>query len=154
MRWLKYCSFSFSISPSNEHPGLSSFRMDWFDLLVVQGTLKSLLQYHSSKASIFWRSAFFMVQLSHPHMTTGKSIALTVHILPTSKCKKLIFWISRSNIEFSNNYRSKRQDGESAKLGGRQSSLFTGPDVEGKIASSLLKLLQMLQNICICLSLI
>ena len=94
-----------------------------------------------------------MVQLSHPHMTTGKTIALTIHILPTRKCKKLIFWISRSNIEFSNNYRSKRQDGESAKLGGRQSSLFTGPDVEGKTASSLLKLLQMLQNICFCLSL-
>ena len=69
--------FSFSISPSNEHPGLISFRMDWLDLLAVQGTLKSLLQHHSSKASIFWRSAFFTVQLSHPYMTTGKTIALT-----------------------------------------------------------------------------
>ena len=77
MRWPKYWSSSFSISPSNEHPGLISFRMDWLDLLVVQGTLKSLFQHHSSKVSIFWHSAFFTVQLSHPHMTTGKSIALT-----------------------------------------------------------------------------
>ena len=77
MRWSKYWSFSFSISPSNEHPGLISFRMDWLDLLEVQGTLKSLLQHHSSKASIFWRSAFFIVQLSHPYMTTGKTVALT-----------------------------------------------------------------------------
>ena len=77
MRWPKYWSFSFSISPFNEHPGLISFRMDWLDLLAVQGTLKSLLQNHSSKASIFRRSAFFTVQLSHPYMTTGKTIALT-----------------------------------------------------------------------------
>ena len=77
IRWLKYWSFSFNISPSNEHSGLISFRMDWLDLLVVQGTLKSLLQHHSSKASILWRSAFFIVQLSHPYMTTGKTIALT-----------------------------------------------------------------------------
>ena len=77
IRWPKYCSFSFSISPSNEHPGLISFRMDWLDLLVVQGSLKSLLQHHSSKASILWHSAFFIVQLSHPYMTTGKTIALT-----------------------------------------------------------------------------
>ena len=77
MRWPKYWSFSFSISPSNEHPGLISFRMDWLDLLAVQGTLKSLLQHHSSKASILWRSAFFTVQLSHPYMTPGKTIALT-----------------------------------------------------------------------------
>ena len=77
IRWPKYWSFSFSISPSNEHSGLISFRMDWLDLLEVQGTLKSLLQYHSSKTSILWRSAFFMVQLSHPYMTTGKTIALT-----------------------------------------------------------------------------
>ena len=72
MRWPKYWSFSFSISPSNEHPGLISFRMDWLDLLAVQGTLKSLLQHHSLKASILQRSAFFTVQLSHPYMTTGK----------------------------------------------------------------------------------
>ena len=77
IRWPKYWSFSFNISPSKEYPGLVSFRMDWLDLLVVQGTLKSLLQHHSSKASILWRSAFFIVQLSHPYMTTGKTIALT-----------------------------------------------------------------------------
>ena len=77
IRWTKYWSFSFNISLSNEHPGLTSFRMDWLDLLAVQRTLKSLLQHHSSKASILWRSAFFIVQLSHPYMTTGKTIALT-----------------------------------------------------------------------------
>ena len=77
IRWPKYWSFGFNISPSNEHPGLISFRMDWLDLLEVQGTLKSLLQHHSSKASSLWRSAFFIVQLSHPYMTTGKTIALT-----------------------------------------------------------------------------
>ena len=77
IRWPKYWSFSFSISPSNEHSGLISFRMDWFYLLAVQGTLKSLLQHHSSKASILWCSAFFTVQLSHQYMTTGKTIALT-----------------------------------------------------------------------------
>ena len=77
MRWPKYWSFSFSISTSNEHPGLISFRMDWLDLLAVQGTLKSLLQHHSTKASVFRCSAFFTVQLSHPYMTTGKTIALT-----------------------------------------------------------------------------
>ena len=77
MRWPKYWTFSFSISPSNEHPGLISFRMDWLDLLAVQRTLKSLLQHYSSKASILWHSAFFIVQLSHPYMTTGKTIALT-----------------------------------------------------------------------------
>ena len=77
MRWPKYWSFSLSISPSNEHPGLISFWMNWLDLLAVQGTLKSLLQHHSSKASILWHSAFFTVQLSHPYMITGKTIALT-----------------------------------------------------------------------------
>ena len=77
LRWPKYWSFSFNISPSNEYPGLISFRIDWLDLLAAQGTLKSLLQHHSSKASILWRSAFFIVQLSHPYMTTGKTIALT-----------------------------------------------------------------------------
>ena len=77
MGWPKYWSFSFSISPSKEHPGLIFFRMDWLDLLAVQGTLKSFLQHHSSKASILQHSAFFTVQLSHPHMTTGKTIALT-----------------------------------------------------------------------------
>ena len=77
IRWPKYWSFSFSISSSNEYPGLIAFKIDWLDLLAVQGTLKSLLQHHSSKASILWHSAFFMVQLSHPYMTTGKTIALT-----------------------------------------------------------------------------
>ena len=76
LRWPKYCSFGFSISPSNEYSGLISFRMDWLDLLAVQGTPKSLLQHHCSKASILWHSAFFVVQLSHPYMTTGKAIAL------------------------------------------------------------------------------
>ena len=112
MRWSKYCSFSFSISPSNEHPGLISFRMDWLDLLAVQGTLKSLLQHHSSKASILLCSAVFTVQLLHPYMTTGKTIALTrwtfvgkvisllfnmlsrlvITFLPRSKCP-LISWL-------------------------------------------------------------
>ena len=80
IRWPKYWSFSFNISPSNEHPGLISFRMDWLDLLAVQGTLKSLLQHHSSTASILQHSAFFTVQPSHPYMTTGKTIALTMDL--------------------------------------------------------------------------
>ena len=78
IRWPKYWSFSFNVSPSNEHPGLISFRMDWLDLLAAQGTLKSPLQHHSSKVSILWCSAFFIVQLSHPYMTTGKTITLTI----------------------------------------------------------------------------
>ena len=110
--WPKYWSFSFSISPSNEYSGSISFRMDWLDLLAVQGTLKSLLQHHGSKASILWPSAFFLVQLSHPYMTTGKTIALTrwtgagkvmsllfnmlsrlvITFLPRSKCV-LISWL-------------------------------------------------------------
>jgi len=77
IRWQKYWSFNFSLNPSNEYSGLISFRIDWFDLLAVQGTLKSLLHHHSSKAPILWHSAFFIVQLSHPHMTTGKNIDLT-----------------------------------------------------------------------------
>ena len=92
MRWLKYWSLSFSISPPNEHLGLISFRMDWLDLLAVQGTLKSLLQHHSSKASIFQDSAFFTVQLSHPYMTTGKNIALTRWTF-VSKVMSLLFII-------------------------------------------------------------
>ena len=90
IRWPKYWSFSFSISPSNEYSGLISFRMDWLDLLAVQGTLKSLLQHHSSKASILQRSAFSMVQLSHPYMTTGKTIVLTRQIF-VSKTMSLLF---------------------------------------------------------------
>ena len=112
IRWPKYWSFSFSISPSNVYSRLISFRMDWLDLLAVQGTLRILLQYHSSKASVLWHSAFFTVQLSHPHMTTGKTIALTrwtfvgkvtslvfnmlssliITFLPRSKCL-LISWL-------------------------------------------------------------
>ena len=90
IRWPKYWSFSFSISPSNEYSGLISFRIDCLDLLAVQGTLKSLLQHHSSKASILWCSAFFMVQLSHPYMTTGKTIALTICTF-VSKAISLLF---------------------------------------------------------------
>ena len=91
IRWPKYWSFSFSISPSNEYSGLFSFRIDWFDLLAVQGTLKSLLQHHSSKASILQHSAFFIVQLLHPYMTTGKILSLTRRTLLTKWC--LCFWI-------------------------------------------------------------
>ena len=90
IRWPKYWSFSFSISPSNGHPGLISFRMNWLDLLAVQGTLKTLLQHHSSKASILQRSAFFIVQLSHSHVTTGKTIALTRQTF-VGKVKSLLF---------------------------------------------------------------
>ena len=100
MRWPKYWSFSFSISPSNEHPGLISFRIDWLDLLAVQGTLKSLLQHHSSKASILHRSAFFTVQLSHPHMTTGKTTALTRWTFVGSVTSLLFNTLSRLVITF------------------------------------------------------
>ena len=116
IRWPKYWNFSFSISPSSEFSVLISFRMDWLDLLTIQGTLKSLLQHHSSKASIFWCSAFLMVQLSHPYMTTGKTIALTrwtfvdkvmsllfnmlsrfvIAFFPTSKCR-LISWLQSAS---------------------------------------------------------
>ena len=98
--WPKYWSFSFNISLSNEHPGRISFRMDWLNLLVVQGTLKTLLQHHSSKASIFWCSAFFILQLSHPYMTTGKTIALTRWTF-VGKVKSLLFnMLSRLVIVF------------------------------------------------------
>ena len=99
MRWPKYWSFSFGISPSNEHPGLISFRMDWLDLLAVQGILKSLLQHYSSKPSIFRHSAFFTVQLSHPSMTTGKIIALTRQTF-FGKVMSLLFNMSRLVITF------------------------------------------------------
>ena len=99
-RWPKYWSFSFSISPSSEHPGLVYFRMDWLDLLAVQGTLKSLLQHHSSKASILQHSAFFIVQHSHPHMTTGKTIAFT-RLTFVGKVMSLLFnMLSRLIITF------------------------------------------------------
>ena len=100
MRWPKYWSFSFSISPSNEHPGMVSFRMDWLELLAVQGTLKSLLQHHSSKASIHWHSAFFIVQLSHPYMTTGKTIALTRWTFVGKVMSLLFNMLSRLVITF------------------------------------------------------
>ena len=106
MRWPKYCSFSFSISASNKHPGLISFRMHWLDILAVQGTLKSLLQHHSSKASILQLSAFFTVQLSHPYMTTGKTIALTRQTFVDKVISLLFNMISRLVITFLQ--RSKR----------------------------------------------
>ena len=99
-RWPKYWGFSFAISPSNEYSGLISFRMDWLDLLAVQGTLKSFLQHHSSKASVLWRSAFFIVYLSHIYMTTGKTIALTRRTF-VSKVMSLLFnMLSRLDITF------------------------------------------------------
>ena len=100
IRWPKYWHFSFNISPSNEHPGLISFRMDWLDLLAVQGTLKSLFQHHSSKASILWPSAFFIVQLSHPYMTTGKITALTRQIYVGKVMSLLFNMLSRLVITF------------------------------------------------------
>ena len=100
IRWPKYWSFSFNISPSSEYPGLISFRMDWLDLLAVQGTLKSLLQHHSSKASILRHSAFFKVQLSHPYMTTGKTIALTRRNFVDKVISLLLNMLSRLVITF------------------------------------------------------
>ena len=106
IRWPKYWSFSFNISPSNEHPGLISFRMDWLELLAVQGTLKSLLQHHSSLASILLHSAFFIIQVSHPYMTTGKTIALTRWTL-VGKVMSLLFNM-RSRLVITFLPRSKR----------------------------------------------
>ena len=100
IRWPKYWSFSFNISPSNEHPGMISFRMDWLDLLAIQGTLKSLLQHHSSKPLIFQRSTFFIVQLSHPYMTTGKNIALTRRTFVDKVMSLLFNMLSRLVITF------------------------------------------------------
>ena len=100
IRWPKYSSFSFNISPNNEHPGLISFRMDWLDRLAVQGTLKSLLQHHSSKASILWGSAFLIFQLSHPYMTTGKPIALTRQTFVGKVMSLLLNMLSRLVISF------------------------------------------------------
>ena len=124
IRWPNYWSFSFNISPSNEHPGLISFRMAWLDLLAVQGTLKCLLQHHSSKASILLHSAFFIVQLSHPYMTTGKTIALTrrtfvgkvmsllldmqsrlvITFLPRNNCLLISWWQSPSAVILKHHY--------------------------------------------------
>ena len=100
MKWPKYWSFSFRIIPSKEHPGLISFRMDWLDLLAVQGTFKSLLQHHSSKASILWHSAIFTVQLSHPYMTRGKTIALTRRTFVGKVMSLLFSMLSRLVITF------------------------------------------------------
>ena len=100
IRWPKYWSFSFNISPSNEHPGLISFRMDWLDFLAVQGTLKSLLQHHNSKASILQCSAFFTIQLSHPYLTTGKTIALTRQNFVGKVMSLLLNMLSRLVITF------------------------------------------------------
>ena len=100
IRWPKYWSFSCSKSPSNEYSGLISFRIDWFELLAVQGTLKSLLKHHSSKASILWRSAFFMIQLSHPYMTTGKTITMTRWTF-ASKVMSLLFNMLSGIVTFS-----------------------------------------------------
>ena len=100
IRWPKYWSFSFNVSPPNEHPGLISFKMDWLDLLAVQGTLKSLLQHHSSKASIFQHLAFFILQLSHPYMTTGKTIALTRRTFVDKVMSLLFNMLSRLVITF------------------------------------------------------
>ena len=100
IRWPKYCSFSFRISPSQQYSGQISFRMDWLALLAVQGTLKSLLQYHSSKASVLWCSAFFTVQLSHPYMTTGKTIALTRWTSVGKEMSLLFNMLSRLVITF------------------------------------------------------
>ena len=100
MRWPKYWSFSFSIIPSKETPGLISFRMDWLDLLAVQGTLKSLLQHHSSKASVLWHSGFFTVQISHPYMTTGKTTALTTRAFVGKVVSLLLNMLSRLVITF------------------------------------------------------
>ena len=121
IRWSKYWSFSFSTSPSNEYPVLISFKMDWLDLLAVQGTLKSLLQHHSSKASILRHSAFFMVQLSHPDMTTGKTIPLTRRTF-VSKVMSLLFnMLSKLVIAFLP--RSKRLDLHTDFSGGRSDGL-------------------------------
>ena len=107
IRWLKYRSFSFSINPSNEYSGLISFRMDWLGLLAVQGTLKSLLQHHSSKASILWCSAFFTVQLSHPYVTTRKTVALTRWAFVGKVMSLLFNMLSRfSSVQFSHSVMS------------------------------------------------
>ena len=115
MKWPKYWSFRFSISSSNEHPGLISFRMDWLDLLAVQGTLKSLLQHHSSKASILRRSAFFTAQLSHPYMTTGKTIALTRRTFVGKVMSLLLNMLSRLTQQGFNVGRQTQAPGKSSR---------------------------------------
>ena len=124
MRWPKYWSFSFSIIPSKEIPGLISFRMDWLDLLAVQGTLESLLQHHSSKASILRRSAFFTVQLSHPYMTTGKTIALTRRTLVGKVMSRLLNMLSRLVITFLPRSKRLLMEMHYSKLYGMQQNQF------------------------------
>ena len=122
IRWPKYWSFSFNISPSSEYPGLISFRIDWLDLLAVQGTLKSLLQHHSLKASILWCSAFFIVQLSHPYMTTGKTIALTRRTFVGKLMPLLFNMLSRYTFaDLKNTIFSPSQDSEDTR-----NNLFSG----------------------------
>ena len=116
IRWPKYWSFSFNISPSSEHPGLISFRMDWLDLLAVQGTLKSLLQHHSSKASILWSSAFFIVQISHPYMTPGTTIALTRRTFVDKVMSLLFNMLSRLVITFLPRSKHLQMLGEGKKF--------------------------------------
>ena len=133
MRWPKYWSFSFSISPSNEHPGLISFRTDWLDLPAVQGTLKSLLQHHSSKTSILQHSSFFTVQLSHPYMTTGKTIALTRQIFVSKLMSLLYFvWLFRppQNLTRVKRWIIDLTDSSHTKFWLRQREVFKGPCVQ------------------------
>ena len=135
MRWPKYWSFSFSIIPSKQYPGLISFRMDWLDLLAVQGTLKSLLQHHSSKASILLRPAFFTVQLSHPYMSTGKTIALTIRTFVGKVMSLLLNMLCRLVITFLPG--SKRLKLR-IRLGDLEhSEKSQGRDVTGSVSTSL-----------------
>ena len=135
MRWPKYWCFSFSIIPSKEHPGLTSFRMDSLDLLAVQGTLKSLLQHHGSKVSILRRSAFFTVQLSHPYMTTGKAIALTKRTF-VGKVMSLLFNML-SRLSFATQYNITMSiTTEGRGPGGQNSASYTSLNIEIKISSS------------------
>ena len=126
IRWPKYWSFSFNISPSNEYPGLISFRMDWLNLLAVQGTLKSLHQHHSLKASVLQRSAFFIVQLSHPYMTPGKTIALTRGTF-VDKVMSLLFNMLSSSVIRAPENSGQPQTGSKALKNGRRHHISGGP---------------------------
>ena len=130
MRWPKYWSFSFSISPSKEHPGLTSFRMDWLDLLAVQGTLKSLLQHYSSKTLILWHSAFFIVHLSHPYTTIGKTIALTRWTF-VGKVMSLVF--------IGHNFSSEEQASFNCMAAGAICSDFGAPKIKSVTVSTVFR---------------
>ena len=132
IRWPKYWSFSFIISPSNEHPRLISFRMDWLDLLAVQGTFKSLLQHHSSKASILWRSAFFIVQLLHPYKTPGKTIALTRRTFVDKVMSLLFNMLSKSVIRAPENS-GQAQAGSKALQNGRRHHILWRTFISGHL---------------------